>query len=108
MHYTEESYFRVWECFIEESRDVDIENIRCHLGLDRCKLPICACALVSKDMLYFFHKCGIKIIELYGMTECGVSVTNGMEDYKLGSVGRPIAGTQIKINSNTGEVIIKR
>lgn len=89
---------------MEESEGVEIQNVRHHLGLDRCKLPICACAPVSKGMLSFFNKCGIEIKELYGMTECGVSVTNSRDNTKLGSVGRPIAGTQVKISSAKGDI----
>lgn len=88
---------------MEECEGVDVENVRSFLGFDRCDLPICACAPVSKEILGFFSKCGLEIIELYGMTECGVSVTNTRESYKLGSVGRPIAGTQVKINSLNGD-----
>ena len=94
---------------MEEVNDVNIQNVRSYLGFGRCNLPISACAPVCKGLLNFFSKCGIEIVELYGMTECGVSVTNVKETAKLGSVGRPIMGTQVKINSvadNTGEVSI--
>lgn len=91
---------------MEESEGVDIQNVRSYLGFDRCSLPICACAPVSKEMLIFFNKCGIKIMELYGMTECGVSVTNARSNSKLGSVGRPIAGSQVQIKDDTGEASI--
>ena len=88
---------------MEEVKGVDIQNVQLHLGLDRCHLPMCACAPISKEMLHFFSECGIKIIELYGMTECGISVTNDKKNYRFGSVGRPIAGTQVKINSGEGD-----
>ena len=88
---------------MEEAKGVDIQNVPKHLGLDRCNSPICACAPVSKELLGFFSKCGIEIIQLYGMTECGVSVTNDKKNNRFGSVGRPIAGTQVKINADKGD-----
>ena len=88
---------------MEKARSIDINNVQTHLGLDRCEVPICACAPISKELLNFFNKCGIKILELYGMTECGISITNSRKNYKLGSVGQPILGTQVKINTDEGD-----
>ena len=88
---------------MEEVKGIDVQNVQQHLGMDRCHLPICACAPISKELLSFFSKHGIKIVELYGMTECGISVTNDKESIRIGSVGRPIAGTQVKINSGQGD-----
>ena len=70
---------------MEELRDVNTQKVRSHLGFDRCNLPICACGPVSKEILTFFTKCGIEIIELYGMTECGVTITNIRGNSKLHS-----------------------
>lgn len=88
---------------MEEVKGVDFRNVRPHLGMDRCHLPICACAPISKEILHYFGKCGIKIMELYGMTECGISVTNDKNNYRFGSVGRPIIGTQVKISSGEAD-----
>lgn len=104
---------RVWEHLMEKVEDADIQRVRGHLGFNRCSLPICACAPVSKKVLEFFDRCGIEIIELYGTTECGVSVTNTKKNYRLGSVGRPIVGTQVKImihsaKSDSGEASVLR
>lgn len=87
---------------MEESEGIEVENVRKHLGFDHCNLSMCACAPVSKEILLFFEKCGIKIIEVYGMTECGVSVTSSSKSSKLGSVGCSIAGSEMKISSVTG------
>ena len=87
---------------MEEVKGIDVQNVQQHLGMDRCHLPICACAPISKELLSFFSNHGIKIVELYGMTECGISVTNDKESIRIGSVGHPIAGTQVKINSGQG------
>ena len=95
--------FRVWERFMEEAKGIDTKNVQMYLGLDRCNIPICACAPVTKELLGFFNKCGIEIIQLYGMTECGVSITNCRKHCRFGSVGQPITGTQVKINSDTRE-----
>ncbi len=55
---------------------------------------------------------GIQIINGYGMTECSPCITvNRRDDYKLGSVGKPIPCNQIKIVNpdefGVGEIYVK-
>lgn len=52
----------------------------------------------------------IKFIQTYGQTECSPRVTALLPPYtteKVGSVGRPIEGVEIKIINNNGEECIK-
>ena len=58
-------------------------------------------------MLEFFHAIGIPIGELWGMSEtCGASTVNPPEKVKLGTVGPPLPGIEIKL-AEDGEVLVR-
>ncbi len=77
------------------------------LGLRRCRLPISGAAPISGDLLRWYHAMGIPVLEGYGQTECaGVSHINPPEDFRLGSVGIPIPGTEC-ILAEDGEILVR-
>ena len=59
------------------------------------------------EVLEFFHAIGIPIGELWGMSEtCGVATCNPPGKVKLGTVGPPMPGIEIKL-ADDGEVLVK-
>ncbi len=64
-------------------------------------------APLPKKMAYFFQSAGITILEGYGLTETSAATTvNRPEKNKLGTVGRPLDGTEVKI-AEDGEILIR-
>ncbi|MDC0771412.1 AMP-dependent synthetase/ligase [Streptomyces sp. HD] len=64
-------------------------------------------APVSQDILGFFLGCGVPIVECYGMTETAAAATsNSPDDYRLGTVGKPLPGIEVDIAPD-GEVLIR-
>lgn len=56
----------------------------------------------------FFERIGIKVLEGYGLSEASpVVAVNRINRYKLGSIGLPIPGVQVKVNEKTGELLVK-
>ncbi len=59
------------------------------------------------EVLEFFHAIGLPLAELWGMSEtCGAGSVNPPEKIKLGTVGPPAPGVEIKLDSD-GEVLVK-
>jgi len=64
-------------------------------------------APTAREIVLFFNSAGIMVIEGYGMTECCAPATmSNIADYRIGTVGRPIPGVDIKI-ADDGEILIK-
>lgn len=82
-------------------------KVKKSLGLDQVTLPVTGAAPVSKELLDWFAKLGIEIQEAYGMTEnLAYSHAQLAKKIKLGSVGQPMLGVSVKINSH-GEFLVK-
>ena len=77
------------------------------LGLDQAKIVNVGAAPTPVDVLEFFHALGIELAELWGMSEtCGFGATNRRGEVKIGTVGRPSPGVQIKIAAD-GELLCR-
>ncbi len=64
-------------------------------------------APLSKKLSYAFWAAGIPILQGYGMTEACIVCANRPEDNKVGSIGRPFDGIEMKIAEKDGEVLIR-
>ena len=64
-------------------------------------------APLSKKLSYAFWAAGIPILQGYGMTEACIVSANRPEDNKVGSIGRPFDGIEMKIAEKDGEILIR-
>jgi long-chain acyl-CoA synthetase len=82
-------------------------GLRTTLGLDCVEAINVGAAPTPVEVLEFFHAIGLPLSELWGMSEtCGAGSVNPTEKIKLGTVGPPAPGVQIKLDSD-GEVLVK-
>lgn len=82
------------------------ERFRMQFGTNLTKV-VCSGAPLPKEIGNFFEATGITVLEAYGLTETGGAATmNSPVDYKIGSVGKPIPGCEVKLESD-GEIIIR-
>lgn len=63
-------------------------------------------APLSKKLSYAFWAAGIPILQGYGMTEACVTCANRPEDNKVGSIGTPFEGIEMKIGAQD-EILVR-
>ena len=64
-------------------------------------------APIGREILEFFDACGVLILEGYGMSEsCAAGTLNTPRAVRLGTVGRPLDGTEVAIAPD-GEVLMR-
>ena len=81
--------------------------LRKQLGLDDVVSVNVGAAPTPVEVLEYFHAIGIPVGELWGMSEtCGVATCNPPEKIKIGTVGPPMPGIEIKL-AGDGEVFVK-
>ena len=81
--------------------------MRSLIGLDRAEQTISAAAPLPIEVARFFSGLGMRLIDVYGMTEtCGAFTANTPDSFKLGTVGRRMAGVEIRI-ADDGEIQVR-
>jgi long-chain acyl-CoA synthetase len=77
------------------------------MGFDRVRVAYSGAAPISPDVLSFFQAIGVNLIEGYGQTEgTGVTCASRTGKLKIGTVGPPIPGVEVKI-AGDGEILVK-
>jgi long-chain acyl-CoA synthetase len=90
----------------EADREI-FAGLRSMLGLDQVKAIHVGAAPTPVEVLEFFHAIGLPLAELWGMSEtCGAGAANPPEKIKIGTVGPPAPGVEIKL-AEDGEVLIR-
>jgi long-chain acyl-CoA synthetase len=81
-------------------------NIRKKFG-HRLRLTISGGATLNPNLVRFFSKIGITILEGYGLTETSpVVATNTAQVISFGTVGKPLAHTQVALSPEK-EILVK-
>ena len=81
--------------------------IRGLLGLGEASAVYSAAAPLPPDVAAFFAGLGMKILDIYGMTETtGAFTANTPAEFKLGTVGLPAAGMEVRI-ADDGEILVR-
>jgi long-chain acyl-CoA synthetase len=83
-----------------------LSKVRALFG-GRLKLALSGAAPIDEEILSFFYAAGIPVLEGYGMTETSaVATLNTLAEHKLGTVGRPLPGCEVRI-ADDGEVLMR-
>jgi long-chain acyl-CoA synthetase len=84
-----------------------LSKIRARLGLDAVESVNVGAAPTPPEVIEFFHAIGIPLAELWGMSETtGYGTCNPPDRIKIGTVGPPSPGAEIKL-ADDGEVLIR-
>jgi long-chain acyl-CoA synthetase len=91
-----------------EAADREIfAGLRAMLGLDQVVAIHVGAAPTPVEVLEFFHALGLPLAELWGMSEtCGAGAVNPPERIKIGTVGPPAPGVEMKL-ADDGELLVR-
>lgn len=79
--------------------------LRERIGMRRVRFAASGAAPIAPEVLKFFMGIGVPMHELYGMTEnSAVATGNRPGRVKLGTVGEPQVGIELRIDPETGEI----
>jgi long-chain acyl-CoA synthetase len=83
-------------------------SLRDRIGMRKVRAAGSGAAPIAPEVLQFFFGIGIPIFEIYGMTEnAAVATVNRRGRVKLGTVGEPQPGTELRIDETTGEILTR-
>ena len=89
--------YRVWDALV-------LRNLRHMLGMENIRRGGSGAAPISPELLKWYHAIGVPLLEGLGMTEgAGLTSINTHERNRVGSVGQPIPGLDLRI-AETGEI----
>ena len=81
--------------------------IRGLLGFGEASPALSGAAPLPPDVAAFLAGLGMKILDVYGMTETtGAFTANTPSEFKLGTVGRPSSGMEVMI-AEDGEILVR-
>ncbi len=73
----------------------------------RVRYFVSGAAPIDPEILEFFDGCGMRVVEVYGMTECcGIATVNSPERPRFGTVGRPVPGMELRL-ADDGEILLR-
>jgi long-subunit acyl-CoA synthetase (AMP-forming) len=77
------------------------------LGFDKAECVVSGGAPIAKEVLEFCMAIGVPITEGWGMSEtCGAGTTNRRAAIRVGTVGHPLPGLELKL-ADDGELLIR-
>jgi long-chain acyl-CoA synthetase len=81
--------------------------IRAKVGLDKAGVTITGAAPTPREVLEFFHAIGLRVADVWGMSELGVVASiNPLDKIKIGSIGVMIPGAEAKL-ADDGELLVR-
>jgi long-subunit acyl-CoA synthetase (AMP-forming) len=92
---------------VQQAEQQVFSKLRNQLGLDELEACNVGAAPTPPEVIEFFHALGIPLAELWGMSETtGAGTCNPPDRIKIGSVGPPAPGVEIRL-AQDGEVMIR-
>jgi len=71
------------------------------IGLRRTRFCFSGAAPISPELLTFFRILGVRLREVYGMTEtCGIGIGQQSDASPVGSIGKPVPGLEVRLGED--------
>jgi long-subunit acyl-CoA synthetase (AMP-forming) len=81
--------------------------LRAKLGLDGLRVALTGAAPCPAEVIEFIRALGVPLVEVYGLSETsGVATANPRDRVKIGSIGVPLPGVEVRLGED-GEIQIR-
>jgi long-chain acyl-CoA synthetase len=89
---------------IDKALEADAQGvgamIRQKLGLDDAQYLLTAAAPTPPALIHWYERFGIILLEGFGQTECMGPILSSTETRRIGSIGKAVAGVDVRISDN--------
>jgi long-subunit acyl-CoA synthetase (AMP-forming) len=79
--------------------------VRARLGLDQAEQFVVGASPFPLGVLEFFHGIGMPVCDVWGISELPIAAANPPDAPRLGTVGRPVPGVELKLAAD-GEILL--
>ena len=85
-----------------------LNNVRKLIGIHRARFLVTGAAPISPDLVRWYLSLGVPMLEVWGQTE-GAGASTGMpaDRIKPGSIGQALSFNEVKVDPETGELLIR-
>ena len=88
------------------ARTLVLKRVLAMIGMGRARVLVSGAAPISPDLLRWFLALNLPMVQAYGQTECAGHASSAPPGaQKAGTVGKALAGTQIKLSAK-GEILV--
>ncbi len=85
-----------------------LDNVRKLIGIHRARFLVTGAAPISPELVRWYLALGLPMLEVWGMTEtCGASTGIPAERIKPGSIGPAASYNEVKLDPQTGEILVR-
>ncbi len=90
------------------ARLLALDNVRKLVGIHNARYLLTGAAPISPDLVRWFMALGVPMIEGWGMTEtAAIGTINRPNAIRVGTIGPPADGVEVKIDPDTGEIMVR-
>ncbi|QHE84435.1 AMP-dependent synthetase/ligase [Hydrogenophaga sp. BPS33] len=90
------------------ARLLALDNVRKLIGIHRARYLVTGAAPISPDLVRWYLALGVPMLEVWGMTEtCGAATGVPPERIKPGSIGPAANYNEVRIDPQTGEILVR-
>jgi long-chain acyl-CoA synthetase len=89
------------------ARWLALDNVRKMIGIHRARFLNTGAAPISPELIRWYLALGVPMLEVWGMTECGITIGVPATRIKPGTIGQPANYAEMKVDPATGEILVR-